>query len=287
MEISVIKEICNACWLNQAELAAFTGIKLQRIKDISSGRVDGFKRDDIAVLVEKLHLNPEWLTTGEGEVFKEGYGRSSPSKWQFVSDVIDRMVRIVDKDSYAPIYDDVLGLPSGTVNKWTKDEKIPYWFLKKFASDHSVSIDMLIYGFSSDEFKCQESDQPKALVTGSGVDKSIKVNGDNSMTMRMASAASATGGSSGNEVDEFILSSCLRACIKVYGDEFDTSPAAVQMGYAVDLYNLLVRMSDAMGDSLDKMRRLESDGFAQQLQLFIKLHKARKFPPNKNEAYMF
>lgn len=146
MENSVIKEICNACWLNQAELAELTELKLQRIKDISSGRVDGLKRDEIALLVENLHLNPEWLTTGEGEIFKSGFSRSLPSKSEFVSDVIDKIVKIVEPDFYMPVADEVLNLPVGSAANWIKGGKIPYWFLKKFAAQHNLHIDELIYG---------------------------------------------------------------------------------------------------------------------------------------------
>lgn len=288
MEISVIKEICNACWLNQIDLADFTGIKLQRIKDISSGRVDGFKGDDIAVLVQKLHLNIDWLTTGSGEVFREGYSRSYPSKGEFVAEVLNRLVKLVSPIEYQPVIDDVLDLKKGSAVEWIKKGYIPYWFLKGFAVRHGLEIDNLIYGFKpieSDKYKTLNKVEPP--VSGSGINKALKTNEKSSLTMHMSTSVSDGSDSTGKEVDEFILSSCLDACIKVYGNEFDTSPAAVQMGYAVDLYNLLVRMSDAMGDSLDKMCRLESDGFAQQLQLFIKLHKVRRFPPNKNEAYMF
>jgi len=134
--------------MNQLDLEDYTGIKLQRIKNISSGRVDGFKGDDLNLLVHKLHLNPEWLTIGEGDIFKEGFGRSFPSVWEFVTEVINRMVRIVEPVFYAPIADDVLNLPTGTVSKWIKDGKIPYWFLKAFAKEYSTDIDTLLYGRS-------------------------------------------------------------------------------------------------------------------------------------------
>lgn len=83
----------------------------------------------------------------------------------------------------------------------------------------------------------------------------------------------------GTEVLESLLVVCLKACSKVYGEPFQAHDAAVQLGYAADLYNLLVRMSGAMGGNMKLMQRLEADEIAQQLQLFIKLGQTRKFPP--------
>jgi hypothetical protein len=146
MKINLVKEICDACWLNQQDLAAFTGIKLQRIKDISAGRVEGFKSDDIAVMVEKLHLNPNWLLTGNGEIFKEGFSRSFPTKWEFVSNIIDRLIKIAEPTFYSPIADDVFDVPSGSASKWVDEKKIPYIFLKRFSEKYKLSMDFLIYG---------------------------------------------------------------------------------------------------------------------------------------------
>ena len=146
MKINLVSEICEACWLNQSDLADYTGIKLQRIKDISSGRVAGFKSDDIALLVEKLHLNADWLISRSGDIFKEGYDRRFPMGSVFVSDLVDRLVKLIEPDFYNPVFDDVLGLPSGTVASWVKDVKVPYWYLKKVAHEHAVTIDFLVYG---------------------------------------------------------------------------------------------------------------------------------------------
>lgn len=146
MKINKIKLICDACWLTQAELADCTGISLQRIKDISSGRVDGFKAKDMSSLVEILHLNPEWLTTGYGEIFKDGYGRDFPSARDFVSDVLDRMVKFVNPVLYQPVIDEILDLESGTAMDWIKQGKIPYSYLKKYSETQNLKLDEVIYG---------------------------------------------------------------------------------------------------------------------------------------------
>lgn len=285
MEFSVIKEICQECWLTQPDLSDYTGIKYQRIKDISAGRVEGFKSDEIGVLVEKLHLNVAWLTTGGGEVFKDGFSRSYPSKSDFVAGVLNRLVKLTAPVIYEPDLDEVLDLKKGSASAWIKKGQIPYWYLKGFASRHGVSIDHLIYGLTSHDVKYTTHRQ-NALISGSGKDVSLKANEKSYMTMHMATSVSTEVSTTGNEVDASILSACLQACSTVYGDDFNGSSSRVQIEYAVDLYNLLVRLSEAMGDSLDKMRRLESDGFAQQLELFIRLRKVKQFPPAK-EMYMF
>lgn len=152
MKDNVIKEICRACWLTQQELASVTGVKLQRLKDISAGRVDGFKIDEVIVLVEKLHLNYDWLITGDGSIFKDGYGRDVPTNQEFVLDVINRMVKIAEPDAYLPVYDDALGLTLGTATKWIKQASIPFWFIQKFSNEKSVSITKIIYGVDEAEY---------------------------------------------------------------------------------------------------------------------------------------
>lgn len=146
MKLNLVKEICDACWLNQLELADYAGIKVQRIKDISAGRVEGFKSDDIAVLVEKLHLNPNWLLTGDGEIFKEGFSRSFPDKSTFVAELIDRLVKMAEVNFIAPVSDDELDLPKGTVASWIKQGKIPFTYIKKLSEKFEITIDHVLYG---------------------------------------------------------------------------------------------------------------------------------------------
>ncbi|MDD5391159.1 MAG: hypothetical protein PHD37_17620 [Gallionellaceae bacterium] len=80
-------------------------------------------------------------------------------------------------------------------------------------------------------------------------------------------------------IDEILLTSCLSACGSVYGDEFTRFSVMQQIGYAVDFYNLLVRMCHSQGVAIGDMKRLETQGLAEQLGAFVKLGWARKFPP--------
>lgn len=99
--------------------------------------------------------------------------------------------------------------------------------------------------------------------------------------IKKAVAMAATSGAPSHpaEVVESLLVVCLQACAKVHGEPFQAQDAALQLGYAADLYNLLVRMAAAMGGSMERIQRLELDGIAQQLELFLKMGQARKFPP--------
>ena len=89
------------------------------------------------------------------------------------------------------------------------------------------------------------------------------------------------------EIDELVLSCCLSACNVVHGDEFAKLSTAQQFGYAVDFYNLLVRMCYSQGVAIGDMKRLETKGLAEQLGAFVKLGWARKFPPPPNQVSCF
>lgn len=89
------------------------------------------------------------------------------------------------------------------------------------------------------------------------------------------------------EFNEFILSGCLSACNVVHGEEFAKLSTAQQLGYAVDFYNLLVRMCHSQGVAIGDMKRLETKGLVEQLGAFVKLGWARKFPPPPMQVSCF
>lgn len=92
-------------------------------------------------------------------------------------------------------------------------------------------------------------------------------------------------GNPGWAIDENILSACHDACRIVYGDVFDKLPALKQTGYAADLYNLMVKMSAPSGKGINQMKRLESAGMVELLNVYIRLGWARTFPPKQSELY--
>lgn len=89
------------------------------------------------------------------------------------------------------------------------------------------------------------------------------------------------------EIDEYVLSGCLDACSAVHGEEFTKLGVTQQIGYAVDLYNLLVRMCHSQGVAIGDMRKMETKGLAEQLGAFVRLGWARKFPPPPMQVSCF
>jgi DNA-binding Xre family transcriptional regulator len=65
-----MKKILSACKLKQPQLVEITGISLDRVKNLSSGRVQGFTKEEAQALVEKLHVSDRWLATEEGDVLQ-------------------------------------------------------------------------------------------------------------------------------------------------------------------------------------------------------------------------
>lgn len=66
---SLIKELMRALNLRQVDLAEVLGVKIDRIKSLSSGKVKNFTRDEIEALISKLNVRAEWLATGKGPMF--------------------------------------------------------------------------------------------------------------------------------------------------------------------------------------------------------------------------
>lgn len=140
----------------------------------------------------------------------------------------------------------------------------------------------LISETSSESNKPYQTAPAASKVTGIGDHIGHKADsprpGDNQV--RMMSVARVYGDEEGVRaaIDENMLSTCLAACQRVHGDAFDGLAAPIQMGYAIDLYNLLVKISAQHG-GLVQMKRLEVNGLVEQLNVFIRLGWSRKFPP--------
>lgn len=64
-----IRRVMQARGLSQKQLAEVLGSSLQRVKFITTGRIAKLTPAEIRALVEKLQVNPVWLTTGMGEMF--------------------------------------------------------------------------------------------------------------------------------------------------------------------------------------------------------------------------
>lgn len=68
MQKNRIKEIRKELGLSQPEFGELIGIKAPQVSLIESGKHDLSEKTKLRI-IEKYHVNPEWLDTGEGEMF--------------------------------------------------------------------------------------------------------------------------------------------------------------------------------------------------------------------------
>ena len=68
---TLLKMLMQELGLNQSELADVMEVKLQRVRDLSSGRAKKLTREESELLVGKLDVRAEWLITGEGSMFQD------------------------------------------------------------------------------------------------------------------------------------------------------------------------------------------------------------------------
>lgn len=106
---------------------------------------------------------------------------------------------------------------------------------------------------------------------------------------RMYMAMSPDADHGPEEVDWGLIRQCLYACEEVHGAPFVDRDVVVQMEYAVDLYNLLVRISRQRPgggpSSLDPFKRLEVKALAEQLRIFLQMGWAKRYPPPQTESF--
>lgn len=68
MQKNRIKEIRKELGLSQPEFGELIGIKAPQVSLIESGKHDLSEKTKLRI-IEKYHVNPVWLDTGEGEMF--------------------------------------------------------------------------------------------------------------------------------------------------------------------------------------------------------------------------
>lgn len=66
----MLQEIKSALNLTQIKLAEAMGVKVDRVKSLTSGKVAKLTQAETKSLVENLHVNPGWLATGDGDMFQ-------------------------------------------------------------------------------------------------------------------------------------------------------------------------------------------------------------------------
>ena len=89
------------------------------------------------------------------------------------------------------------------------------------------------------------------------------------------------------EINAHLFWLCHKACLQVHGEAFSKESVQVQINYAVDLYNLLLRLSSAKranaGSNPQDFNRLDSEDMAAQLRLFVQMGWVKPFPPPKDQ----
>lgn len=68
---SLVKALMAAKGLKQADLVEILGVPIDRVKSLTSGRVQKLSPEETRALVEKLHVSGDWLATGQGVMFQE------------------------------------------------------------------------------------------------------------------------------------------------------------------------------------------------------------------------
>lgn len=86
---SLVKIVMQECGLKQKALAGLLGVSVDRIKSITSGRVQKLTREESEALVKKLHIRAEWLVTGSGPMFHT----AAESEFQRRLDVVGNVSR--------------------------------------------------------------------------------------------------------------------------------------------------------------------------------------------------
>ena len=141
----LIKKIMERCRLNQRDLADLSGIALQRVKDLSSGRVVDFKTSEINALVSKLHLNAEWLTShGHGPMFQEWFWDQSPAL--HVGQILERMAALTGASVVGTSYADLFEVSQSDLEKWIKRGMVPGHLLVMFAKKYGTTPSFLLFG---------------------------------------------------------------------------------------------------------------------------------------------
>lgn len=66
----LLKKIMHHNGLSQKALTEVLGVNLQRVKNLTSGKVDKLTREEADALIRRLHIRGDWLATGEGPMLQ-------------------------------------------------------------------------------------------------------------------------------------------------------------------------------------------------------------------------
>lgn len=72
---TLIKQIMKEYGLQQKTLADVLGVGIDRVKSLTSGRVQKLTREESEALIKKLNIRGDWLATGEGRMIQSADDR--------------------------------------------------------------------------------------------------------------------------------------------------------------------------------------------------------------------
>lgn len=75
------------------------------------------------------------------------------------------------------------------------------------------------------------------------------------------------------QINKGLLHHCMEACRHIYGAEFSSSLEQIQIGYAVDCYNVLIGMIQDNPTGLRNLAHLTREDIVQLMKISIKLGK--------------
>lgn len=105
---SLIKSIMAETGLRQTALAEALGVPLDRVKSLTSGKVKKLAPEEMRAFVEKLHVRPEFLATGEGEVLRSSRERAFEDRLALMRDATATATSMELPGEYQDLVRDVI-----------------------------------------------------------------------------------------------------------------------------------------------------------------------------------
>ena len=97
-----------ACGLKQAALAQALDVPLDRVKSLTSGKVSKLTPKEMRAFVEKLHVRPEFLATGEGSVLLSDSDRQFEERLKVLREATDTATSLPLPRDYQGLVRDIL-----------------------------------------------------------------------------------------------------------------------------------------------------------------------------------
>lgn len=91
---TLIKQVMKECGLPQKALAEVLGVELQRVKDITAGRVKKLTREEGEALIRKLHIRGDWLATGEGPMIQSAGEQEFQRRLDVIKSTTERVAAL-------------------------------------------------------------------------------------------------------------------------------------------------------------------------------------------------